>query len=119
MIDTLKLSGDDLDLAVALAQGAKIEDQSQGQALIPADGGFLGYVKSYHPSDDWEQGGRIIDLLCKDHNFVVTSDCSDVAVSGFSTSRREVAFGKTLLIAAMRLFVLIKLGPSVNLENLK
>jgi len=67
----------------------------------------------YHPSTDWAQGGPIIeregmDLMCADDYWLAGIPFEDDAVQ---------VEGPTPLVAAMRCFVLSRLGESVDIPE--
>lgn len=101
-----ELSGAELDYAVARAAGLRCELQSPDKCT------FSGSDELFEPSVNWMQGGPIIELaqLRVEPPSRGMKLWSASAVS-HTTSANE--WGATLLEAAMRCFVALKLGPEV------
>lgn len=116
-IKTNELIGPALDSAVAIAQGAVAEMQSGGLTWL-VEGALLGYACSYIPSEDWEQGGPIIEQEMI--NLVSQGDAHDWVASRWDYEASDWAghiTGPTPLIAAMRAFVASKLGDVVEVPG--
>ncbi len=113
-----ELSGGLLDAAVALARGNQVKiEEGRAYILVPYDDGSQ--INSgrtewiyFGPSGLWKDGGPIIDKY-------------DIQLGGYGTSRyAEIRdedapwvpmWGETSLIAAMRAFVVSRLGEEVEL----
>jgi hypothetical protein len=106
---TSELTGQALDWAVAKCEGVGVWYDDLPQVLRKTQGN----EGEYAPSDDWSQGGPIIereklDLFCSGN------------VWDSSTGERgnnSIQSGTTPLIAAMRCYVASKLGDEVNVPE--
>lgn len=116
---TAELIGAELDAAVAKAQGFAIlshngetwaEDGEHG-FLVGYIGGPAQHVPSYSPSTDWQDGGPIIAR--ERIEFYAFMDGSFIAK--LHGKLKAAGDGPTHLIAAMRAYVLSKLGDEVDL----
>ncbi len=107
------LDGDALDLAVARAAGLKPYPRSRGEHIWYCGPEY--YVKEdYKPSTNWACGGPIIEregigLLPDVSGWEAgligkTNPCDDLVTAN----------GPTPLIAAMRAFVIAKLGAEIT-----
>jgi len=113
---TSELIGPALNYTVAIAQGAKIEPQSGGRTWL-VDGAMLGYVRSYIPSEDWEQGGPIIE--CEEITITHWIHPKNYWRAGLTDEDGKCYWqdGPTPLIAAMRCYVASKLGDDVEIPD--
>lgn len=112
-IKTAELDGPALDWAVAQA------DETPIQIHKPAIGmGFCKYCGLvYNPSSDWTLAAAVIE------RYITTIHWStDAKNTGWEATINHngdvtVAYGRTPLVAAMRCFVLEKLGSEVKIPN--
>jgi hypothetical protein len=113
MHHTARLHGPTLNLAVALA--LELERRS-ARLKLPGYGAWI-EVADWRPSEQWEQGGPLIDRLD-----VVFEKCEQ----GYRARRYmrvdgqgvvHVSGGPTRLIAAMRVIVLSKLGERIEIAD--
>lgn len=107
-VKTSELSGAQLDWAVAQAeeQEVKFED---GELCLPSS--YFKDGDSYKPSEDWAQGGPIIEREKIDVYFE-----RDLLWVGAPQKGVEYR-GPTPLVAAMRCFVASKLGEEVEIPK--
>lgn len=121
MKSTNNLTGRDLDYAVAVAEGRDLD----------ISGGYdpLGnYCEPFEPSTNWGQAGPIIeregiDLYCN----IPKSIAETVKQPGWATDWRAAysrcgvgtkpVHGSTPLIAAMRCYVVSKLGKEIEIPE--
>lgn len=122
-IKTSELTGPALDWAVAKFENPQWwDDELMDDCSLYMDDGEL-----YSPSTDLSQGGLIIeregiDLYCTfcanpehdDPSWRTSSWRARYARNGFT---KEATYGKTALIAAMRCYVLSKLGDEVDIPE--
>lgn len=136
IIPTNELTGLALDWAVATVEGYELTTDGvsalvkRGRELLalgPCTMG-QGIPCGYSPSTYWDQGGPLIDrdkicLSFHEHNPSHTVSSPD---HWFASKRhfgrhhqagRSYALGDTALIAAMRCFVAIALGPEVDVPD--
>jgi len=112
------LQGAALDWAVAKCEGFPIERK---QYSDPDDWVWYYNGLSYYPSEDWSQGGPIIERECIqltiDRTWVATLTCEDKKFGGVECFELR---GPTPLIAAMRCYVASRLGDEIEIpEELK
>ena len=99
---TAELTGAALDCAVLIAAG-----------FMPQAAASLVIVKCFNPSENWEQGGPIIErekmaiMLCE--------SVGDWLADLSGTDKVFTASGPTPLVAAMRCYVASKLGDEVDI----
>lgn len=115
---TSELSGAALDCAVAQAAGVRVKIQSgicyDAELLeMEADGDTR-----YLPSEEWEEGGPIIEreglALYKTNG----GDWVAQGVYDFAADRERPKYhGPTILTAAMRCYVASKLGDEVEIPE--
>lgn len=118
-VKTRDLIGAQLDWAVAKCEGWECEfsDEVSGPWLIPADG-YLNDerpLSGFTPSTNWAQGGPIIEREKMYINFGVLGSPWEAVVP--SRTFTLVSYGETALVAAMRAFVLSRLGPEVEIPE--
>ena len=110
---TANLIGPALDWAVAKCEG-HIDDfnswLSDATLADVADG-------TYHPSTNWAQGGPIIER----EKISAVVDHSGVWLAynrhNYADEKRFIKVGQTALVAAMRCFVVSKLGDDVEIPE--
>ena len=104
-ITTAALTGAALDWAVARCEGVEVRKYPASQSLFFGKG-----FDKYSPSTSWSQGGPIIDRgrIGLWANFA--------EMWGASNNHRA-AVGPTPLIAAMRCYVMFKLGDEVDVPK--
>lgn len=116
-IKVSEASGPALDWLVAKAEGIDVWREPDGVYLN--DGGEVGFM--YRPSTHWSQGGPIIDLEIYQLLRCQSGSRGPVyweAARGFEEDADHVVmFGPTLLIAAMRCFVVYRLGDEVEVPE--
>lgn len=103
---TAELQGDALDYMVRCAVQGEQPFCSVAEWAASNDGGW-------HPSTNWEQGGPIIEreeIDVSRNEYPRWSACLPL-----TEWTDMVGFGPTPLVAAMRAFVLAKLGGQVEL----
>lgn len=95
------LEGDDLNYWVARAQG---HDSSIAKIFVRG---------TFAPSEDWEQGGPILERA------LIQLRPSSTGLPGWTAvgpqgGRKSEHIGRTPLVAAMRCYVAMKLGNEVS-----
>lgn len=119
---TSELSGALLDAAVAKAEGVEVAQCRGGYLAYAESARIHAYsAKQYSPSADWAQGGPLIEreriqLMPVDAggNFLgVRQERDGWLATSFCSPVNER--GDTPLIAAMRAYVVSKLGDEVEL----
>lgn len=115
---TSELNGKALNAAVAIAQGWFFDpDYSEGPLWVSSNG-TAWIADSWMPSTNWEQGGAIIEQ--KKIGVKHFRNTSTWAAGVVCNDKFWSAESSNLLEAAMRTFVLSKLGDTVELpEGLK
>lgn len=123
---TSELTGPALDWAVAKAGGGIDQDISIGgyitKAIVIDNGRPLSmtYGDTYAPSENWEQGGPIIEQEKITWSMVLNPEGSAerrwLAFSYRYGSSKAVA-GPSMLVAAMRCFVASKLGDEIDIPE--
>ena len=113
---TSELTGPALDWAVAKCEGINLHHAIQPHGYLEilfneANGGDV-----FTPSNDWAQGGPIIERECMDLLCLEGGDDGWQADRYLHTEKVE-AYGPTPLIAAMRCYVASKLGDEVELPK--
>jgi hypothetical protein len=117
-IKTSELQGAALDWAVAKCEGVTILPKKRGGCYVTLDRGETILLRY---STDWAQGGPIIE--CEE--IALEPMTHDEHGDGWLATRVEgpavcMEFGQTMLIAAMRCFVVSKLGDEIEApEELK
>jgi hypothetical protein len=122
-VKTEDLSSIQLDWAVALATGLRIEFNHQYTEDTLFDGCWQCGPNHWQPlnkySTDWAKGGPIIDkmqgLLLKIWLEGKPEDRVEAHINDYDGN--SVAFGPTPLIAAMRAYVSKKLGEEVEIPE--
>ena len=118
--EVASLIGEDLDIAVAMAEGHPVRRstiQYAGGVHEQWPGGNWEWIR--RPSIAWEHGGPIIDRERMSVDFLDGEWCvwRPVNVAGDVTSDARLqdvtGRGPTLLVAAMRAYVASKLGANV------
>jgi hypothetical protein len=117
---TSELTGAQLDWAVAKCEGINLHHAIQPHGYLEilfneANGGDV-----FTPSDDWSQGGPIIerekiDLQCWDFHSRPWKALIDGGTDAGIALYQE--YGPTPLIAAMRCYVASKLGDDVEIPK--
>jgi hypothetical protein len=113
---TPELTGAQLDWAVAKCEGLSVF-MIGGRVFDPMTNDDCG--TEYQPSDNWAQGGPIIERE-NVHLFQQTELESTWTASmarGNKVGWRFIQYGPTPLIAAMRCYVASKLGDEVELPK--
>jgi len=119
---TSELTGAALNWAVAQCLELKVTFDSWGVCYIgkvQRDESGLGYPAPFEPSDNWAQGGPIIER----EGLLVRPSFTDERGKWTSILWASTSFfesGPTPLIAAMRCYVASKLGDEIEIpEELK
>lgn len=112
--------GPALDWMVATAQALQIVQIKNGFLYIPKYPTIGG--QRFMPTTDWSQGGPIINMLIEDGAEVWQGnlDLKDNPVVCFLDiidDKKYIGQGPDLLIAAMRCFVMFKLGDEVDVPD--
>lgn len=111
-IKTNELTGAALDWAVAVCENVEV-DEKHTPIWFEADGLHAERVK-YTPSENWTQGGPIIE---RENISLAAPDALHehwTALKGFVAYKHD---GNAPLIAAMRCYVASKLGDEVEIPN--
>jgi hypothetical protein len=110
---TSELTGAALDWAVGEASGVPIYRSGKTLSRMDVDGGIY-----WQPSTDWSQGGPIIEReeLTLSHSFY------DHVFYGrtrpwCAEKKGRMEYGSTPLIAAMRCYVVSKLGDEIEIPE--
>jgi hypothetical protein len=113
-IKTSELTGAALDWAVA-----KCEDES-----VVFDGRVMRFAESqfsdegwFKPSEDWAQGGPIIERLMLTQGLVLRCWVEKGRCEASLDFPHRFSYGPTPLIAAMRCFVASTLGDEVDIPE--
>jgi hypothetical protein len=114
---TSKLEGENLDRAVALAEGWTLDRNGVweaptmilGHELVP---GSWPVLHTPRWSTSWDLGGQIID---RERIHLTYEPDGGPTCCAAIPGRRAAAMGPTALIAAMRAYVASKLGEHVEL----
>lgn len=115
---TEDLTGSALDFAVASAEGEQITRYDDDDGALFYIGRYaIGH--GYSPSKDWIQGGPIIEREAIELKMVgeVWHAELDFLPATDEEPRYCAACGTTSLIAAMRCFVISKLGSEVDVPD--
>jgi len=110
-VKTSELSGNQLDWAVAKAEGWEVEfgnETFRDGLFFPSS--YFQDGKSCSPSTDWAQGGPIIE-----REGIALEKYRDYWVA--NPTRDPTMHGSTPLIAAMRCYVASKLGDEVEVHH--
>jgi len=125
--ETQNLEGVALDYAVALANDQTVEFSDPLDPWIESGGIVSQPLHSYTPSTDWHQGGAIIE-----RERLQVSPFIDAPLKGWTAHRHDFLFlddadpfggraccvrGSTPLVAAMRCYVMSKLGHAVEIPE--
>jgi hypothetical protein len=121
-LKTSDLTGVALDWAVAKCKGVEQSMELNRAGSLSFDAGLHpciadvckpGRYQIYSPSTNWSQGGPIIgwEKICLEH--ATTEGNSRWAATGYLAEE----YGPTPLVAAMRCYVAIKLGDTVDVPN--
>jgi len=112
-----ELQGAALDWAVAKCEGVAVEYINDGInrcLLMPMGGRF-------NPSTDWSQGGPIIERerisVCTEFATDEWAAWSPAPTLDNAELQRAFGYGPTPLIAAMRAFVVSRLGDEIDVPN--
>lgn len=123
-VKTADLIGPALDWAVAKCEAIEVEyiNDSITRCLLRVSP-FTGL---YSPSNDWPQGGPIIERECigiEKHRLDgpwqwAACDWHSVVVQGYTClERSKYIYGPTPLIAAMRCFVASRFGDEIEIPE--
>ena len=117
---TSELTGTALNWAVAQCLELKVTFDSWGVCYVgkvQRDESGLGYPAPFEPSDNWTQGGPIIERerICID----IGHDGVWIAYTkqNYEDDKEFMHAGPTPLIAAMRCFVASKLGDEIEIPE--
>jgi len=120
-INITTATNNQLDYIVALAAKTQIITVKDGATYTPEYPRIGG--RAYRPSVDWQQGGPIVDKMIVEGMEVWQGnlDLEDdpvVCILAILDGKKYIGQGTTLLIAAMRCYVLYKLGEEVEVSNI-
>ena len=110
-VKTSELSGAQLDWAVAQAEGEEVVFED-GELCLPSS-----YFKDgdpYKPSEDWAQGGPIIE---RERIELVAVELGEEWIARDYWKEFAEQSGPTPLVAAMRCYVASKLGEEVEVHD--
>jgi len=122
-IKTNELTGVALDWAVAKSEGMDIEGGTVITNLIYIDRDLIERPVEWNPSEDWAQGGPIIErehIELRPGSFIGSKDYPRLWAAWAENrygNRQQGKTGPTPLIAAMRCFVASKLGDEVEIPD--
>jgi len=68
-------------------------------------------------STDWAQGGSVIEAMAKSGNFLIAGSGTNNQATLIQKAHIATATGPTILIAAMRCYVISKLGLTVEVPE--
>ena len=116
-VKTSELQGAALDWAVAKCEGIEVEIED-GELCLPSsyfrDGDF------YKPSEDWAQGGPIIEREEISLETMAHDEYGDGWLATLVRGAVYMEFAPTPLVAAMRCYVASQMGDEIELpEELK
>lgn len=119
LIMTENLTDAALDWAVATSEGYSGWD---GECFTRYQDGYPGafFIADYHPSTNWTHGGPIIERERIDVAHYVDGGHPDGGECGATVMHNRSiyeAFGPTPLIAAMRVYVMSRLGDEVDVPD--
>jgi hypothetical protein len=111
-VKVCELKGFALNWAVAICERYYYGDAGYGQIALYKGGSPIMYKDQWRPSEDWAQGGPIIEreLMCL-MNYVTHWSALPNSVK-FPHQR-----GETALVAAMRCFVYSKFGREIDIPD--
>jgi hypothetical protein len=115
-VKTSDLIGPALDWAVAKCGGKGIEFDDPRDPWLTVNGIADQPLHSYTPSSDWSQGGPIIERERLWIQPEIGKDGAGNAWYCVAMSPHD-AYGPTPLIAAMRCYVAIKMGNTVEIPG--
>jgi hypothetical protein len=107
------LSGKELDLEVAKCEGFTEYNPTTGKMLPPRKEYGLVELSAYNYSTDWAQAGPIIERERIDINFFA-KPLAELNHDCYATKTPCHANGPTPLVAAMRCYLISKLGDEVE-----
>lgn len=114
-VKTSELIGPALDWAVAKCEGVKLHSYRHDGELKLNDAYAPEDATTWSPTTDWSQGGPIIER--EKVRLDTTWNCED----GYWSARMDAVggwwLGDTPLIAAMRCYVVSKLGDEVEIPE--
>lgn len=122
-VETKDLIGPALDWAVAQVVDLRLASFSKKGCFTEYVEDHLNSIwKEYSPSTKWKQGGSIVDYLIDSGFELRKADFGQgmrfFKVSGVGDEERHiVAYGETILIAACRCYIFIKLGHYVHIPE--
>lgn len=120
-VKTSKLTGIALDWAVAKAEGMEIDGPTVITGKFYRDDEGLEWVVEWEPTNNWSQGGPIIEREQMEISF--NSNSNDPFWTAYSRRPKTkndhwpIECGPTLLIAAMRCYVASRLGDEVDVPE--
>ena len=114
-LKTSELTDAALDWAVAKAEGMEIDGPTVITREFYWDDDGLQWVVEWEPTTNWTQGGPIIER----ERISVISDFHEIEEGWLAESYQDniQQFGPTPLIAAMRCYVMSRLGDEIEIPQ--
>lgn len=119
IIKTAELEGAALDWAVAKAIGANIDHELTHSRKVWAAWGDLSSPERFNPSEDWAQGGPLIDqykveFRARGDSYECRVEMWDNEGIGYDEIKTT---GPSHLVAAMRAIAMAELGDAVDVPE--
>lgn len=116
-IKTKDLIGAPLNWAAAKVANPLYSDETLVDMLTGGYDGIGNYHEPFDPSNDWDQGGPILDAIpgLQMKKWLESCPESKCEVHIHNDDGDWIEFGPTLLIAGMRCWVACKLGDEVEI----
>lgn len=115
IIETCKLTGVALDWAVAQCEDIRVSICNSGTSSylwLPPEHRLRG-ISVYRPSTEWSQGGPIIER----EGFDLARIDATCWWAHEDANTKNMQYGSTLLIAAMRCYVVSKFCAEINIPD--
>lgn len=115
-IKTSDLIGAPLNWAAAKAANPLYSDETLVDMLTGGYDGIGHYHKPFDPSNEWAQGGPVLDAIpgLQTKTWLESRPDSKCEVHIHNHDGDWIEFGPTLLVAGMRCWVAYKLGDEVD-----
>lgn len=114
------IDADDIEYEFVCSADSHEHAEEQAQDAYPNSSVYeITYVDLYSPSTDWSQGGPIIEreAITLDFDAYDTDKLWEARHYAFDGTLLQKEFGTTPLIAAMRCYVVSKLGEFVDVPD--